>query len=78
MKKTPNILTIGEILWDMLPEGPQLGGAPANFTFYCHELGANTQLAQWKGSCHSVPRKSYHFDIQYFDFSLKKSYIYLH
>jgi fructokinase len=25
------IAAIGELLWDMLPEGPQLGGAPANF-----------------------------------------------
>lgn len=28
------IVGIGEILWDMLPEGKQLGGAPANFAFH--------------------------------------------
>jgi fructokinase len=25
------IVAIGEVLWDMFPEGPQFGGAPANF-----------------------------------------------
>lgn len=25
------IVGMGEVLWDMLPEGKQLGGAPANF-----------------------------------------------
>ena len=28
---TPLILAAGEILWDLLPSGKQLGGAPANF-----------------------------------------------
>jgi hypothetical protein len=27
----PKIIGIGEILWDLLPSGKQLGGAPANF-----------------------------------------------
>jgi fructokinase len=30
---------LGEILWDLLPEGRQLGGAPFNFAFHCHQLG---------------------------------------
>jgi fructokinase len=30
----------GEILWDMLPTGKQLGGAPANFAYHCQALGA--------------------------------------
>lgn len=33
------ILGIGELLWDMLPEGPRLGGAPANFTVMVGRLG---------------------------------------
>jgi len=27
----PRIVSLGELLWDLLPTGPQLGGAPANF-----------------------------------------------
>jgi fructokinase len=33
------IVGIGEILWDLFPAGRQLGGAPFNFTFHCHQLG---------------------------------------
>jgi len=33
------ILGIGELLWDMLPEGPQLGGAPANYSVMAGRLG---------------------------------------
>ncbi|MFP5234675.1 MAG: carbohydrate kinase family protein [Acidobacteriota bacterium] len=33
------ILGIGELLWDILPEGPRLGGAPANFTVMAGRLG---------------------------------------
>lgn len=41
---TPRILAIGEILWDLLPGGKQLGGAPANFAFHCRSLGADASL----------------------------------
>jgi fructokinase len=33
------ILGIGELLWDMLPQGPQLGGAPANYGVMAGRLG---------------------------------------
>ena len=33
------IVGLGEVLWDMLPTGKSLGGAPFNFTFHCHQLG---------------------------------------
>ena len=35
------ILGIGEVLWDLLPSGPQLGGAPGNFAYHAHALGAS-------------------------------------
>ena len=37
----PLIVGIGEILWDMLPAGRQLGGAPANFAYHANALGAS-------------------------------------
>ena len=37
MKKV--IVGIGEILWDMLPSGKALGGAPANFAYHAQRLG---------------------------------------
>src|ERR1700719_933624 len=30
---------LGELLWDMFPEGKQLGGAPANFAYMTSLLG---------------------------------------
>ena len=39
-----NIVGIGEVLWDLLPDGPQLGGAPANFAYHAQVLGANASV----------------------------------
>lgn len=33
------VVGIGEALWDMLPEGKKLGGAPANFAFHAGQFG---------------------------------------
>ena len=33
------VVGIGEILFDLLPAGPQLGGAPANFAYHVNQLG---------------------------------------
>jgi fructokinase len=35
------LVGLGEILWDMLPTGKQLGGAPANFAYHAQALGAD-------------------------------------
>jgi len=39
-----NVVGVGEVLWDLLLTGQQLGGAPANFAYHAHELGAQTQV----------------------------------
>ena len=33
------VVGIGEALWDMLPEGKKLGGAPANFAYHVSQFG---------------------------------------
>ncbi len=33
------IVGIGEVLWDILPEGAKIGGAPSNFAFHTHQFG---------------------------------------
>lgn len=35
------VVGLGEALWDCLPEGKQLGGAPANFAFHAGQWGQN-------------------------------------
>lgn len=41
MEKNGVIIGIGEVLFDLLPEGKQLGGAPANFAYHTTCLGCN-------------------------------------
>ena len=36
------IVGIGEALWDVLPEGKKLGGAPANFAYHVSQFGLNS------------------------------------
>ncbi len=36
------IVGLGEALWDMLPDGKKLGGAPANFAYHAGQFGLNT------------------------------------
>jgi fructokinase len=43
-KNKPIIVGVGEILWDMLPGGKVLGGAPANFAYHCSQLGAESHV----------------------------------
>ena len=44
------ILSIGEALWDMLPTGQKVGGAPANFAFHCMQLGADARVLSKVGN----------------------------
>lgn len=43
------IVGIGEILWDMLPDGKQLGGAPANFAYHVCKLGLPSKVVSAVG-----------------------------
>lgn len=43
------VVGIGEILWDMLPSGKQIGGAPANFAYFAKALGAETYMVSRVG-----------------------------
>lgn len=44
---TPHVVTIGELLWDMLPGGKKPGGAPANFVYHaaCNGVAATAVTA---------------------------------
>jgi fructokinase len=41
---------LGELLWDMLPAGKQLGGAPANFAYHAGQLGNQGIIASRIGN----------------------------
>jgi len=38
------VFGIGEVLWDLLPSGAQMGGAPANFAYHARALGADATV----------------------------------
>jgi len=39
-----NVIGIGELLWDMLPDGKEVGGAPANFAYHAKYFGAKSKV----------------------------------
>ena len=46
MSEAPRLIVgLGELLWDLLPSGKQLGGAPANFTVMSARLGNHAAIA---------------------------------
>ena len=42
------IVGMGEVLWDMLPEGKQLGGAPANFAYHASQFGFDSRRGRYR------------------------------
>ena len=40
---------MGEALWDMLPEGRKLGGAPANFAYHVSQFGLDSRVVSAVG-----------------------------
>lgn len=45
----PNIVGLGELLWDVYPDHETFGGAPANFACHCQSLGADTSIVSAVG-----------------------------
>ena len=43
------VVGMGEALWDMLPEGKQLGGAPANFAYHVSQFGLESRVVSAVG-----------------------------
>ncbi len=48
--KQYNVIGLGEILWDLLPGGKELGGAPANFAYHAQALGARSCVVSCVGA----------------------------
>lgn len=43
------IVGMGEALWDVLPEGKKIGGAPANFAYHVSQFGFDSRVARLTG-----------------------------
>lgn len=40
----PKVVCFGEVLWDMLPGGKEIGGAPLNVAYHLNKLGVDTSI----------------------------------
>jgi len=45
----PRVVAVGELLWDLLPGGKKLGGAPGNVAHHARSLGADVVLVSRVG-----------------------------
>ncbi|MFI3302972.1 MAG: carbohydrate kinase [Rikenellaceae bacterium] len=43
------IVGVGEALWDVLPEGRKIGGAPANFAYHVSQFGFDSKVVSGVG-----------------------------
>lgn len=43
------VVGMGEALWDVLPEGKKIGGAPANFAYHVSQFGLNSRIVSAVG-----------------------------
>lgn len=43
------VVGMGEALWDMLPEGKKIGGAPANFAYHVSQFGLKSMVVSAVG-----------------------------
>ena len=50
MNRSSKVIGIGEVLWDLLPTGKQLGGAPTNFAFHAQQLGLQSSIISSVGN----------------------------
>lgn len=50
MNKKLCVLGIGEVLWDMLPDGKRCGGAPANVVYHLNKLGTPAYIVSAVGN----------------------------
>lgn len=44
------VVGLGEALWDVLPEGKKIGGAPANFAYHAAQFGLDSRVVSAVGN----------------------------
>lgn len=49
MHGQPVIVAVGEVLWDVFPDGPRFGGAPANLACHAAALGVDSHMVSQVG-----------------------------
>lgn len=67
------IVGLGEVLWDLFPDGARLGGAPANFSFHAAQLGTPSVLVSAVGKDDLAARTRRELEARGIDFLLHES-----
>jgi len=47
---SPTVVALGELLWDLFPDGPRFGGAPGNFAHHAAALDAQVSMVSAVGN----------------------------
>ncbi|MFI3265114.1 MAG: carbohydrate kinase [Rikenellaceae bacterium] len=50
MNSNKYIVGLGELLWDVLPDGKKIGGAPGNFAYHSSQFGFNSAVVSAIGN----------------------------
>ena len=67
------VVGIGEVLWDIFPEGKKLGGAPANFAYHMAQLGLDSAVVSAIGNDKLGDEIIEEFDRKYITYHLDKT-----
>ena len=70
MSFVPRIVAVGELLWDLLPDGERPGGAPANFAYHARALGNTVNLISRVGHDSLGERLLKHLENNHLDTNL--------
>lgn len=65
------VIGIGEALWDCLPEGRKIGGAPANFAYHAGQFGLNSMAVSAIGDDQLGKEIKEKFDARQLQYSLQ-------
>jgi fructokinase len=63
-----SVIGLGEVLWDVLPEGKKLGGAPCNFVYHCLQQGAQGSVISTVDVSHNekgIPEYTIHENVSW-------------
>ncbi|WP_297931565.1 carbohydrate kinase family protein [uncultured Coprobacter sp.] len=66
------IVGMGEVLWDMLPEGKKIGGAPANFAYHVSQYGFDSCVVSAVGDDKLGNEILESFDNRYLNYLIEK------
>lgn len=66
------VIGMGEALWDMLPEGKKIGGAPANFAYHVKQFGLNSLVVSAIGNDELGDEIVRNFEAKELDFDLER------